>query len=55
VGFGAVFEHFSGFEFFLLSNIFLARPHATNANRWAVPCTQNNKGKFSWKIYYNKA
>jgi hypothetical protein len=28
-----IFEHFSGFEFFLLSNIIHARPHATNANR----------------------
>ena len=33
VGFVAIFKHFSGFEFFLLSNIFHARPHATNANR----------------------
>ncbi len=28
VGFAAVFDYFFGFEFFLLSNIFLARPSA---------------------------
>jgi len=27
------FEHFSGFEFFLLSNRIHARPHAGNASR----------------------
>jgi hypothetical protein len=29
-------EHFSGFEFFLLSGIFPARPKSANANRLAV-------------------
>jgi len=32
----AFFEHFSGFEFFLLPSIVHARPHAGNASRWAV-------------------
>ncbi len=32
VGFVAIFKHFSGFEFFLLSSRVHARPHATNAN-----------------------
>ena len=35
VGFCGIFRHFSGFEFFLLSNRIHARPHAANANRWA--------------------
>ena len=37
VGVCAVYKHFSGFGFFLLSGIFPARPQTTNANRWAVP------------------
>jgi hypothetical protein len=32
VRFVPIFKQFSGFEFFLLSNIFLTRSHATNAN-----------------------
>jgi len=36
VGFCGIFEHFSGFEFFLLPNIVHARPHAGNANRSAA-------------------
>jgi len=44
VGFGGIFEYFSGFEFFLLPNRIHARPHAGNANRWAVHC------KFSGEI-----
>jgi hypothetical protein len=35
-GFCAVFEHFSGFGFFLLSKRIHARPPAANANRWAL-------------------
>ena len=35
VGLCAVYKHFSGFGFFLLTGIYLARPHTTNANRWA--------------------
>jgi len=35
-GFCGIFEHFSGFEFFLLPNRIHARPSASNANRWAV-------------------
>jgi hypothetical protein len=35
VGFCGFFKHFPRFEFFLLSNIFHARPLAGNANRWA--------------------
>jgi len=33
VGFVALFEYFSGFEFFLLPSRIHARPHAGNANR----------------------
>jgi hypothetical protein len=33
LGFCGIFEHFSGFEFFLLSSIVHARPAASNANR----------------------
>jgi hypothetical protein len=33
VGFVAIFEQFSGFEFFLLSSIVHARPPASNANQ----------------------
>jgi len=33
VGVCAVYEHFSGFKFFLLPNIVHARPLAGNANR----------------------
>lgn len=36
-GFYAIYKHFSGFGFFLLSGIILARPPTTNANR----CTKN--------------
>jgi len=36
VGVCAVYKHFSGFEFFLLSGIIHARPHAGNAHRWAA-------------------
>jgi hypothetical protein len=36
VGFCGIFEHFSGFEFFLLPSRIHARPHAGNANRWAA-------------------
>ena len=36
VGFVAIFKHFSGFEFILLSNRVHARPPASNANRWAA-------------------
>ncbi|GEM_PF-3457441 len=35
VGFCGTFWHFPTFEFFLLSSIIHARPHATNANRYA--------------------
>jgi len=35
-GFCAIYKHFSGFGFFLLSGIFPARPPTTNANRWAA-------------------
>jgi hypothetical protein len=35
-GFFAIYKHFSGFGFFLLSGIFSARPTATNANRSAT-------------------
>ena len=39
-----IFEHFSGFGFFLLPSIVHTRPHAGNAHRWAhsiiVECTQ---------------
>jgi len=34
LGVCAIYEHFSGFEFFLLSGIFPARPKSANANRW---------------------
>jgi len=34
VGFCAIYKHFSGFGFFLLSNIIHTRPLAGNANRW---------------------
>ena len=36
-GIRRIFKQFSGFEFFLLSNIIHARPLAGNANRWAAP------------------
>ena len=36
VGFVAIFEHFSGVEFFLLPSRVHARPSASNANRWAA-------------------
>jgi hypothetical protein len=36
VGFCGIFEHFPRFEFFLLPSIVHARPHAGNANRWAL-------------------
>ncbi len=36
VGFVAVFEHFSGFEFILLPSIVHARPPASNTNRCAI-------------------
>ena len=35
-GFCGIFEHFSGFEFFLLPSRVHARPTASNANRWAA-------------------
>jgi len=35
-GFCAIYKHFSGFEFFLLPSRIHARPHVTNANRWAA-------------------
>jgi hypothetical protein len=35
VGFCAIYGHFSGFKFFLLSNGIHARPLAANASRWA--------------------
>ena len=37
VGVCAVYKHFSGFGFFLLSGIFPARPQTTNASRWHAP------------------
>jgi len=51
VGFCGIFEHFSGFEFFLLPNRVHARPHAGNANRWADTCKA--KGKEQHKIFVN--
>jgi hypothetical protein len=45
VGFCGIFKHFSGFGFFLLPSIVHARPHAGNANRWAVPCIIKSKGE----------
>jgi hypothetical protein len=44
VGFCGIFEHFSGFEFFLLPSIVHARPHAGNANRWAVVRKNSKQG-----------
>jgi len=41
-GFCAIYKHFSGFEFFLLSGIFPARPPAANASRSAADSTANN-------------
>jgi len=40
-GFCGIFEHFSGFEFFLLPSRVHARPSASNANRWAYKPTEN--------------
>ena len=36
-------KHFSRFKFFLLSNIFPARPKSANANRWAASHYQKTK------------
>jgi hypothetical protein len=36
VGVCAIYKHFSSFGFFYISNIIHARPHAGNANRWAL-------------------
>jgi hypothetical protein len=36
--FSGIFEHFSGFEFFLFPNIVHARPTASNTDRWAIRC-----------------
>jgi len=43
VGFCAFYKPFSGFGFILLSSRVHARPHAANANRWAVPCIAKGK------------
>jgi hypothetical protein len=42
VGVCAIFEHFSGFEFFLLPSRIHARPPADNANRWAADDNHEN-------------
>jgi hypothetical protein len=47
VGFCGIFEHFSGFGFFLLPNRIYARPLAGNANRWlAKKIPLNKKEKY---------
>jgi ABC-type maltose transport system permease subunit len=50
VGFVAIFKHFSGFGFFLLSSIFLTHPHATNANRW-LASLKNSVLKIRWLTF----
>jgi hypothetical protein len=49
-----LFEHFSGFEFFLVSNRVHAHPHAGNANRWATRLA--NRGLVQqYQIFPNKS
>jgi hypothetical protein len=51
VGFAAIFERFSGFEFSLLPSIVHTRPSAGNANRWGAYSTmKHNPLTMTWVV-----
>jgi len=57
VGVCAVYNHFSGFGFILLSGSYPARPQTSNANRWAAVAQQRRIVKSSlsaWLEYYDE-
>ncbi len=51
-GFCAIFEQFSGFEFFLLPNRVHARPSASNANRWTLSITPLDKRNQIFRLFH---